>query len=199
MNSGATKTAAVPVSTFPLSKGYAIELGTLPSSTSAAKAKQAEQSDKAKGASGVGLLSQATYTMKPSPPSGDYVVYTGSYSSRAAAEKALAGLKHKFPGAKVIEVKSAASASGGGKVLNKTPYGSPPGHRLQGRPRSRSSRAPRSRSRTAMTPARRHPGQAFQMWSRCREHRAGCGAHRGARPPHGALRDHAERTGRVVL
>jgi hypothetical protein len=127
---GATATAAaapkaaVPVSTFALSKGYAVELGTLPSGASAASAKRALQADKTKGASGVGLLSQSTYTVTPSPPSGAYVLYAGSYSTRAAAEKALGRFKHHFPAAKVIEIQSAANASsGGGKVLNKTVYG----------------------------------------------------------------------------
>jgi hypothetical protein len=117
--------AAVPVSTFALSKGYAVELGTLPSGTSAASAKSALQADKSKGASGAALLSQSTYTVTPSPPSGAYVLYAGSYSTRAAAEKALGRFKHHFPGAKVVEIQSAANAStGGGKVLAKTVYGS---------------------------------------------------------------------------
>jgi hypothetical protein len=116
--------ATVPVSTFALSKGYAVELGTLPSGTSAASAKSALKADKTKGASGAALLSQSTYTVTPSPPSGAYVLYAGSYSTRTAAEKALGRFKHHFPGAKVIEIQSAANAStGGGKVLNKTVYG----------------------------------------------------------------------------
>jgi hypothetical protein len=116
--------AAVPVSTFALSKGYAVELGTLPSGTSAASAKSALQADKSKGASGAALLSQSTYTVTPSPPSGAYVLYAGSYSTRAAAEEALGRFKHHFPGAQVVEIQSAANAStGGGKVLTKTVYG----------------------------------------------------------------------------
>jgi hypothetical protein len=117
--------AAVPVSTFALSKGYAVQLGTLPSGTSAASAKSTLQADKGKGAPGAALLSQSTYTVTPSPPSGAYLVYAGSYSTKAAAEKALGRFKHHFSGAKVVEIQSAASAStGGGKVLNKTVYGS---------------------------------------------------------------------------
>jgi hypothetical protein len=121
----APKAAVVPVSTFALSKGYAVELGTLASGTSAASAKSALQADKSKGASGAALLSQSTYAVTPSPPSGAYVVYAGSYSTKAAAEKVLGRFKHHFPGAKVIEIQSAANAStGGGKVLTKTVYGS---------------------------------------------------------------------------
>ena len=126
---GASTTASVsttpPTSTFSLKHGYVVELGTLPSGTSQSAATTAEKSDKAKGASAVGIIAQSDFTVTPSPPGGAFVVYSGSYPTQAAAEKALAKLKKKFPAAKVVKVQSTASvAKGAGKVITKTNYGS---------------------------------------------------------------------------
>jgi hypothetical protein len=126
---GASTVASVsttpPTSTFSLKHGYAVELGTLPSSTSQPAAGAAEKSDEAKGASAVGIIAQSDFTVTPSPPGGTFVVYSGSYPTQAAAEKALAKLKKKFPAAKVVKVQSTASvAKSAGKVLTKTSYGS---------------------------------------------------------------------------
>lgn len=116
---------AAPVSTFKLSHGYAVELQTLPRSTTLATATKAERAATAKGAHGVGLISQSDFAITPRPPAGAYVVYSGSYTTLQAAQQALSKLKHEFPGASVITVKSVASASStsGGKVLTKTHFG----------------------------------------------------------------------------
>lgn len=116
---------AAPVSSFSGSSGYAVELGTLPAGTSRAAAASAERADRAKGATALGLISLSQFSVKPRPPSGAYVIYSGHYSSAQAARSALAKLKKSFPKATVIEIKSlsASSAAGAGKVLTKTRYG----------------------------------------------------------------------------
>ena len=129
--SGAVDTAATspPValsSSFPLQQGYSVELRTLPSSgTNQTTVNSAEAAARAKGATGVGLITQQDFSVKPAPPSGAFVIYSGAYTSRSKAEQALAKLKEHFPGASVIQVKSlsAGAASGAGKVLSKTSYG----------------------------------------------------------------------------
>ncbi len=116
-----------PTSTFTLSHGYTVALGTLPSGTFQPAAARAERADRAKGATGVGLIALSGFKLTPSPPSGAYVIYSGSYSTRAAAQSALKKLKAKFPAAKVVQVRSSAGASASasaGKVLNTTRYGS---------------------------------------------------------------------------
>jgi hypothetical protein len=118
--------SARPVSTFKLSHGYAIELSTLPASTTRTVATKAEQAATAKGAPAVGLIAQSDFTVKPSPPAGAYVIYSGSYSTAQAAQRGLSKLKQKFPGAQVIIIKSvtmASSSSVGGKVLSRTHFG----------------------------------------------------------------------------
>ena len=70
----------------------------------------------------MGLISQSDFTVKPKPPSGDYVIYSGQYKTLGAAEGALAKLKKAFPKAKVISVASTSSASQGA-ALNTTTYG----------------------------------------------------------------------------
>jgi hypothetical protein len=116
---GSTQTLS---SSFPLQKGYAVELQTLPSTgTTQASVSSAESVAKSKGATGVGLIVQTQFKVSPAPPSGAYVIYAGAFNSEAAAQGELAKLRHKFPGAKVIQVQSVAS--GAGKVLAKTQYG----------------------------------------------------------------------------
>lgn len=114
-----------PTSTFSLQRGYAVELGTLPSGSSQSDASKVEKSDEAKGASAVGIIAQSDFTVTPSPPGGAFVVYSGVYPSHSAADQALVRLKRRFPAAKVVKVVSnAAAAKGAGKVLTKTNYGS---------------------------------------------------------------------------
>jgi hypothetical protein len=109
-------------STFPLQKGFAVELQTLPASgTTRASVSSAEAAAKGKGAKDVGLIVQTQYKVTPAPPSGAYVIYAGAFKTQAAATSELSKLKHKFAGAKVIQVQSVAA--GAGKVLAKTQYG----------------------------------------------------------------------------
>lgn len=122
----AVSTNAGPLSsTLTLARGYVVQLGTLPARADQAAATKAEHADQARGATAVGLISQSDYSVTPSPPSGVYVVYSGSFPTQAAAQKALAKLKKKFPAAKVIAVRSSgAAAKSAGKVLTKTHFGS---------------------------------------------------------------------------
>jgi hypothetical protein len=120
-----TPTAARPTSTFALSHGWAVELGTLPAATGAAAAAAAESADRAKGARAVGLILAADFRITPRPAGGAVVVYSGSYATRARAQAARITLARSFPAAVVIEVQSAggSSASGAGRVLSRTRYG----------------------------------------------------------------------------
>lgn len=127
--------ASTPVarltSTFGLQRGYSIELQTLPGSgTSAAKVAAAEGKARAHGATAVGLISQTDFKLTPAPPTGDYVIYSGQFTSSAAAATALAKLKHAFPSAQVIAVRSATAAAAPAPVLSSTQYGS--AHQVSG-------------------------------------------------------------------
>lgn len=127
----ATGTPTAPLkSDFGLSQGYAVELQTLPGrGTTLATVSAAERRARARGATAVGLISPSDFTLSPAPPAGAYVIYSGQYRSSAAATAALAKLRHAFPSAKVIAVRSAGSA-GAGKVLATTSYGS--AHQVSG-------------------------------------------------------------------
>jgi hypothetical protein len=137
-SAAATTTAAAtstPVarltSTFGLQQGYAVELQTLPGSgTTTATVAAAEAKARTHGATAVGLLIQSDFKVTPAPPAGDYVIYSGQYSSSAAANAALAKLKHAFPSARVIQVRSASAGSGPGAVLSTTQYGT--AHQITG-------------------------------------------------------------------
>ena len=125
-------TAATPVvrvtSSFGLQQGYAVELETVPGSgATGASVAAAESHARARGASAVGLISQADYQITPAPPAGDYVIYSGQYHTSAQATAALAKLKHAFPAAEVIAVRPAGSS---GQVLSTTSYGS--AHQISG-------------------------------------------------------------------
>ena len=130
---GSTGAAAVSTggrvsSTFPLQRGYAVELQTLPGTgTTTADISSAESAARTKGAPQVGLIVQTQYTVTPRPPSGAYVVYAGAYRTRTQAGQELSKLKAKFPRAAVIQVQSTTSASNstasGARVLAKTQYG----------------------------------------------------------------------------
>jgi hypothetical protein len=87
-------------------------LQTLPQAGTAVSAvESAKSSASAKGAQAVGALKSEEFS---SLSPGEYVIYSGVYSKRAEAAKALAGLHKSFPGAKVIEVSSGAGAPSGG-------------------------------------------------------------------------------------
>ncbi|HYB31172.1 MAG TPA: hypothetical protein VEF89_31570 [Solirubrobacteraceae bacterium] len=122
----ATSTMAARLtSAFGLQQGYAVELETLPGSgTTQATVAAAEGKARAHGATAVGLISQSDFKVTPAPPAGDYVIYSGQYNSSAAATAALAKLKHAFPSAKVIAVRSASAAASPAPVLSSTQYGS---------------------------------------------------------------------------
>jgi len=126
---GAATTAVARLSSsFVLQQGYAVELQTLPGSeTTQATVIAAERHARAKGATAVGLISQADFKVTPSPPAADYVIYSGQYHSSAEATAALAKLKHAFPAAKVIAVNPVGSS---GKVLSTTSYGT--AHQVSG-------------------------------------------------------------------
>ncbi len=92
-------------------KGYTVQLQTLPQSgTTVAQVTAAKSAASAKGASSVGALKSEEFS---SLPSGSYVIYSGVYHKRSEAEKALASLKKKFSGAKVIAVSEGGSGGSG--------------------------------------------------------------------------------------
>jgi hypothetical protein len=119
-----TAATAALTSDFTLQRGYAIQLQTI-SGTGATQTSvtAAEQKARAKGASAVGLITQADFKITPSPPAGDDVIYSGQYKAKSAADAALAKLKRSFPAAKVIAVQSSTAAAVSGKVLAKSSYG----------------------------------------------------------------------------
>jgi hypothetical protein len=91
--------------------GYTVEIGTLAKQGTTADQVDAAKSDAtSKGASDVGALDSDDYG---SLPSGNYVIYSGVYDTKADATKALKPLKSKFPDAQVVQV-SAKGGGGGG-------------------------------------------------------------------------------------
>jgi hypothetical protein len=121
---GTATPAARLRSNFGLSQGYAVELQTLPGrGTTLATVTAAERRARSRGASAIGLISPADFTITPAPPAGSYVIYSGQYRSSATATAALAKLRHAFPAAKVIAVRSAGSTASG-PILATTQYGS---------------------------------------------------------------------------
>jgi hypothetical protein len=126
VSSGTSTPVARLTSTFALQQGYAVELQTLPGAgTTQATVTAAESKMRSRGATAVGLIRQSDFKVTPAPPAGDYVIYSGQYSSSSAATDALDKLKHRFPSARVIHVTSAtAAATGSDKVLSTTQYGS---------------------------------------------------------------------------
>ncbi len=123
--SGSAASVSHPVNTFTLSRGYAVELSTLSGSSTAAAASKVERADRGKGAPGVGVIARSDYQVSPRPSAGAYVIYSGAYSSQAAAQSALSHIRRAFPQAKVISVRSrSASAGASGPVLSKTHFGS---------------------------------------------------------------------------
>jgi hypothetical protein len=92
--------------------GYTVQLQTLTqSATSTTQVEAAKTAAEGKGATEVGALKSEEFS---SLPSGDYVIYSGEYTKRAEAQKALSKLKKKFPGAKVVKV-SNGKGEGAGK------------------------------------------------------------------------------------
>jgi hypothetical protein len=120
---GATNATSTPAanvkSSFPLSSGYAIELSTLPAGTRQSAAAAAEAAARAQGATAVGLVGVSDYSIAPKP-SAAFVIYSGAFATRAAAEHGLAKLKRSFPHAVVVSLKS---DGGGGTVLARSRFG----------------------------------------------------------------------------
>jgi hypothetical protein len=86
--------------------GYTVELGVLPKASSDAAAVAKAKSDAtSKGATGIGVLDSDSFK---SLPGGNYVVYSGVFSSQSAAAAALKKLKGKFPSAQVVHVSATA-------------------------------------------------------------------------------------------
>jgi hypothetical protein len=122
-SAGGSKTASTgqPVDTantsfqsdWPSGKeGYTVELGTLPKSgTTPQQVDTAKADAKSKGAPDVGALDSDDYG---SLPAGNYIIYSGVYTTKADATKALGSLKSKFPDAKVVQVSTKSSSGGGG-------------------------------------------------------------------------------------
>jgi hypothetical protein len=92
-------------------KGYTVQLETLPQEGTTAKAvKAAKAEESSKGAGSVGALKSEDFT---SLVARGYIVYSGVYHKRSEAHKALGSLKKKFPAAKVIEVSNSSKAGTG--------------------------------------------------------------------------------------
>jgi hypothetical protein len=97
-------------------KGYTVELQTLPvAGTTVAAVAAAKTAALGKGAGSVGALKSSEYA---SLGGANYVIYSGVYHKRAEAQKALAALKKKFAAAKVVEVSKGGSGSAGAAAGN---------------------------------------------------------------------------------
>ena len=89
--------------------GYTVQLQTLPiSGTQTSAVDAAKAAATAQGAKSVGALKSDDYS---SLPSGNYLIYSGVYTSKAKAQAALGGLKRSFPTASVVKVSTAAASS----------------------------------------------------------------------------------------
>ncbi len=110
---GAGTSEALFTSSWPSgSSGYTVQLQTLPASgTSVSAVEAAKTSATAKGAASVGALKSEEFSTLPS---GNYVIYSGVYNTRAQAQKALSSLKKSFPGASVIHVSGGSGSAGPG-------------------------------------------------------------------------------------
>jgi hypothetical protein len=110
-STGATAPAAAIASDFTLAKGFVVRLSTLPAAgTGAATVTAAKRAAKAKGAPDVGLINPTDFSLTPSSR-GAYLLYSGQFTTRAAAAKALRKLDKAFPGAAVVAVGKAAGAA----------------------------------------------------------------------------------------
>jgi hypothetical protein len=126
-------------SDFSLDKGFTVKLGALPiDGTDQAAADSAMSDAEGKGAKDVGIINPGDFRTAPDQGQNDYILYSGEFSSKADAEKALTGLKKDFPDAEVIGVTSAAAggsaaaAGGGGQVIAHSSHGDV--HQVAGAP-----------------------------------------------------------------
>jgi len=112
-STGSGTTEATFTSDWPAgTKGFTIEVQTLPAGSTESAIQAAKSAATAKGVSGVGALAAEEFSGLGT----GYVIYAGVYHTRAEATKALAGVKKSFPSAsvKTVSVSSAAGTSGGG-------------------------------------------------------------------------------------
>jgi hypothetical protein len=98
------------------STGYTVQLQALPTASTQVSAVQAAKSAaEGKGAKAVGALKSDEFA---GLAAGSYIVYSGRYTKKSEASKALGPLKKNFPDAKVLQVGaragSAAKSSGAG-------------------------------------------------------------------------------------
>ncbi len=101
--------------------GYTVQLQTLPqSSTQVSAVEAAKTAATAKGATGVGALKSEDFS---SLTAGSYVIYSGVYKKQPEAQRAVAGLKKSFPGAKVIHVSSGEGSTNATKGAGSTTGG----------------------------------------------------------------------------
>ena len=107
----AASTSALPAtvvsSDFTLSTGYTVEISTLPvAGTDTAAVARAEQAARNRGARQVGVISPKDFTTTPPQGASNYVLFSGQFATRAQAQSNLARLRGRFPGAKVLAVRS---------------------------------------------------------------------------------------------
>ena len=94
--------------------GYTVQLQTLPeASTQPPAVAAAKAAATAKGANAVGALKSDDFS---SLTPASYIVYAGVFTRKADADKALAGLRKRFPGATVIHVAGGSAAPAAGSV-----------------------------------------------------------------------------------
>jgi hypothetical protein len=93
------------------SSGYTVQLQTLPTaSTQVSSVQAAKSAAEGKGAKSVGALKSDEFT---GLAAGSYIVYSGRYTKKSEADKALAPLEKKFSEAKVLQIGAGAGASSG--------------------------------------------------------------------------------------
>jgi hypothetical protein len=101
--------------------GYTVQLQTLPQSGTAVTAvESAKSAASAKGAKSVGALKSEEFS---SLTAGSYVIYSGVYTKKAEAEKALGSLRGSFPAAKVLNVSNGSSSSSSTEPPTTSPGG----------------------------------------------------------------------------
>ena len=121
----ATSSGSLP-SDFSLHSGFVVKLSTLPvQGTEASAVAKAEREARAKGAAQVGLINPNDFHTTPDQGAANYLIYSGEFKTRAAAQQALAKLKRSFPGAVVIAVAAVAGsgAAAAAPVVAHTAYG----------------------------------------------------------------------------
>jgi hypothetical protein len=101
--------------------GYTVQLRTLPETgTTVSAVESAKSAASAKGAKAVGALKSEEFT---SLSGSSYVIYSGVFSKKSEAEKAIAGLKRSFSSAKVIEVSNSGVSSATSEPTATSPGG----------------------------------------------------------------------------